>query len=180
MIYKQKKKVIALSGSVRKDSSNLHIIKAIANLAAESLDIEMYDKLEELPYFNPDRDKDRVPEAVEAFRNKLIEADGVLICTPEYVFSLPGVLKNAIEWLVSTTILSEKPVALITASGLGEKAHQSLRLIIKTLYAKTPENAQLLIQGARTKVNSSGVITDPATLQKVKQLISSFSDMLYY
>ena len=67
------------------------------------------------------------------FRKSIEEADAVLICTPEYVFSLPGILKNALEWTVSTTVFSDKPTALLTASSSGEKAHESLLLVMKTL-----------------------------------------------
>ncbi len=63
-----------------------------------------------------DLDGENPPEAVLAFRKQIAAADGVLICTPEYVFTLPGSLKNALEWCVSTTIFSQKPTGLITAS----------------------------------------------------------------
>ena len=169
-----KKKVLAICGSTRSNSSNLQIIKAIANLSPDDLDIEVYDKLNQLPHFNPDLDNEDADRLVHELRNKITESSGVLICTPEYVFSLPGSLKNAIEWTVSTTIFSDKPVALITASGLGEKAHESLQLIMKTVGAKWNEDAQLLISGARTKVNAACEITDAATLDKIKRLISSF------
>jgi chromate reductase len=169
-----KKKILAISGSTRVNSSNLQIIRAIAALASDDVVIEIYNKLNELPHFNPDTDDDNLPGAVEEFRNKIKEADGVLICTPEYVFSLPGSLKNAIEWTVSTIVFLNKPVALITASGLGEKAHESLQLIMKTVGAEFNEQTQLLIPGARSKVSNNGEITDGATLIKVKALLSSF------
>ena len=169
-----KKKVLAICGSTRINSSNMQMINAITNLSSDYLDIEVYDKLSQLPHFNPDLDNEDVDMLVHELRNKITEAGGVLICTPEYVFSLPGSLKNALEWTVSTIIFSDKQVALITASGLGEKAHESLQLIMKTLGAKCNEDAQLLISGARTKVNTAGEITDAATLDKIKVLISSF------
>lgn len=173
----RKKNILAISGSTRVNSSNLLLIKAIAALSSKDADMEMYNKTGELPHFNPDLDSGIVPQAVEEFRNKIQEADGVLICTPEYVFSLPGSLKNAIEWTVSTIVFSDKPVALITASGLGEKAHESLQLIMKTVGAEFNEQTQLLIQGARSKVSEKG-ITDEATLIKVKELIEAFVRLL--
>jgi NAD(P)H-dependent FMN reductase len=102
----------------------------------------------------------------------------VLICTPEYVFSLPGALKNAIEWCVSTTVFSEKPVALITASASGIKAHESLQLILKTIYADVREETQTLIQGAKGKVGDDGEIKDPATAQQLKNLATAFAVQL--
>lgn len=173
-----KKNILAISGSTRADSSNMLLIKAIAALSSKDAAIEIYNKLEELPHFNPDLDGAVVPKAVEQFRNKIQEADGVLICTPEYVFSLPAILKNAIEWTVSTIVFSDKPVALITASGLGEKAHESLQLIMKTVGAEFNEQTQLLISGARSKVNSNAEIMDEDTLIKVKELVEAFMKLL--
>jgi chromate reductase, NAD(P)H dehydrogenase (quinone) len=174
-----KRKVLAISGSIRKDSSNLRIIKAIAALAHNQFDIEIYNDLALLPHFNPDIDKAGATlKTIEEFRNKIKEAHGILICTPEYVFSLPGSLKNAIEWTVSTTLFSIKPVALITAAASGEKAHESLLLIMKTLEAKLSPTSQILISGGKSKINSKGEITDDTTLNKIKDLIADFTKML--
>lgn len=170
--------VLAICGSTRSQSTNLQIIKAIAQLAANDFNIEIYQHLTELPHFNPDSDKDEVPEIVQAFRNQINAADGVLICTPEYVFSLPGSLKNAIEWTVSTTLFAEKPTAIITASGLGQNAHESLQLIMKTVGAKMTGETQLLIEGARNKLNASGEITSNTILIKVKALIDALAAMI--
>lgn len=168
------KKVFAICGSIRKQSANLSILKQVAKFMEEETEVEIYDELSSLPYFNPDLDKDKAPQLVEKFRAKIQSADGVLICTPEYVFSLPGVLKNAIEWCVSTTIFSEKPVALITASASGAKTHESLQLLMKTIYADLRKETQLLIQGAIGKVNSLGEITDSTTVQQLKQFSGAF------
>ena len=91
---------------------------------------------------------------------------------------MPGALKNAIEWCVSTTIFSEKPVALITASASGAKAHESLQLVMKTIYADLRQETQLLIQGAKGKVNDNGEITDNDTALKLKRLVSAFVDQM--
>lgn len=174
-----KKKILAISGSTRKDSSNLQIIKAIAELAGGQYDIEIYSDLALLPHFNPDIDKEgATPKIIEDLRSKISTADGILICTPEYVFSLPGSLKNAIEWMVSTTLFSHKPVAIITAAASGEKAHESLLLIMKTLEAKLRPKSQLLISGVRAKVSSTGEIKDEPTLNRIKELISDFTRVL--
>ncbi|MEP6923759.1 MAG: NAD(P)H-dependent oxidoreductase, partial [Pyrinomonadaceae bacterium] len=96
----------------------------------------------------------------------------------EYVFSVPGALKNAIEWTVSSGEFMNKPTALITASGLGEKAHESLLLILKTLEANIGENAALLISHARTKLNTEGIVSDAATVEALKLLIESFTQTI--
>lgn len=174
----RRKKILAISGSTRKDSSNLQIIKAIARLSTDTLEMDIFQELDALPHFNPDLDHDPALPAVAAFRERIVAADGVLICTPEYVFSLPGSLKNAIEWTVSTTIFSHKPVALITASGMGEKAHEALQLIMRTLEAAFTADTQLLIRGPRTKVDAGGEIADGPTREKITALLSAFNALL--
>jgi NAD(P)H-dependent FMN reductase len=109
---------------------------------------------------------------------KIEEASGVVICTPEYVFSLPGTLKNALDWTVSTTVFSDKPVAIITASSSGKKAHESLELVMKTLGAKIGQKSKLLIQGVRSKINSEGKISDEATWKEIKELCDSFVETM--
>ncbi|PZR40648.1 MAG: hypothetical protein DI538_03705 [Azospira oryzae] len=173
-----KKKIFALCGSTRANSANLQLLKAIATLSANEFEIEIYDQLAALPHFNPDRDNETPPELVTTLREKIKACDGVLICTPEYVFSLPGSLKNAIEWTVSTTLFSHKPTAIITASGLGDQAHASLQLIMKTLEANMTEHTQLHIAGVRNKVNADGEIMDKSTLKKINELIKSLSGLI--
>lgn len=173
-----KKKVFAICGSTRAQSANLTILHHIAAIASNEFEVEIYTGLATLPHFNPDLDKDTAPGIVEELRSKIKNADGVIICTPEYVFSLPGALKNAIEWCVSTTVFSEKPVALITASASGAKAHESLQLVMKTIYADLSEETQLLIQGAKGKVNSSGEITDEVTKRQLVDLTMAFIQRL--
>lgn len=173
-----KKRVLAICGSTRAQSANLSIIQHLISITSEELQIEIYHDLAALPHFNPDLDKDKAPEIVEEFRSQVRSAEGVIICTPEYVFSLPGALKNAIEWCVSTTIFSEKPVALITASASGSKAHESLQLIMKTIYADLKNETQLLIQGAKGKIDSMGKITDAVTSAQLESLAAAFVDQL--
>lgn len=123
-------------------------------MAACKADFSAYD-ISQLPFFNPDLDNEHVPHVVIEFMSQLVEADAVIICTPEYVFSLPGILKNALEWTVSSSGFSRKPVALIVAATAGEKAFESLQLIMKTIEASFDENTTLLIQGAKVKASSN-------------------------
>jgi len=171
----KRKNILAISGSTRSHSTNESILKIIAELFRESLDVQFFS-IAELPHFNPDLDKEEVPLSVKSFRELINHADGILICTPEYVFSLPGALKNAIEWTVSTTVFSDKPAALIVASSMGEKAMESLNLIMKTLGAKIDGNT-LLISGARAKVNKQGEM-ETGALAEIKALMNSFERSL--
>jgi chromate reductase len=175
-----RKKVLAICGSTRTSSANHQLLKTIAALGASEFEMEIYSELAALPHFNPDLDKENSesPKPVQEIRRKIQEANGVLICTPEYVFSIPGSLKNMIEWTVSTTLFSEKPVALITASASGAKAHESLQLIMKTLYADLSEGSQLLISGVRSKFDEKGNVADADTMQKIRELVENFSTQM--
>ena len=170
---KDRKKILAISGSTRKNSSNEAILKVIADMYKDVLEIEIYEGIDKLPHFNPDLDKENPPAAVQELRELLKTADGVLICTPEYVFSLPGSLKNAIEWNVSTTIFSNKPVAIIVASASGEKAFESLMLVMSTIESVIPESSGILIRGVKGKIGANGEITHPETLDKLKSVTES-------
>ncbi|SHF79658.1 NADPH-dependent FMN reductase [Pedobacter caeni] len=167
--------ILAISGSTRKSSSNINLIKAIGLLTTESFSIRIFDGLTELPHFNPDLDYGQVPEneKVADFRKQLRDADAILICSPEYAVGVPGTLKNAIDWTVSTMEFSKKPVALITASTAGSRAHQSLLGTLLIIESKITEHTQLLISGIQAKLNSDFQITDGETLKQVNQLISS-------
>ncbi|WP_337964665.1 NAD(P)H-dependent oxidoreductase [uncultured Flavobacterium sp.] len=169
-------KILAITGSTRKNSSNYKILKYISEHIKTEFEVEIFEDLAEIPHFNPDLDTENPPKQVEVFRNKIIVADGVIICTPEYVFSLPGSLKNALEWCVSTTIFSNKKIGLITASASGEIAHEQLILIMKTLEAKFEENTQLLIQGVRGKINEEGEIINGETNIALQKFISNFEN----
>ncbi len=173
-----KKKILAICGSTRQQSANKHIIEAVAKIFENRFEILTYNDLALLPFFNQDVTDVDVSEAVIKFRNAVAEADGVLICTPEYVFSLPGILKNALEWTVSTTVFSDKPTALITAASSGEKAHESLLLVMKTLGIKTEDNLCLLISGVKSKLSAQGEITDTELSAKLNLLTVCFNKLL--
>lgn len=171
-------KIVAISGSTRKSSSNLNLIKAIADLTAENFVVDIFEGLSELPHFNPDLDNENVSKSVTDFRKILKEADGILICTPEYAIGVPGTLKNAIDWTVSTMDFSRKPVALITASLSGEKAHQSLLGTLLIIEAKMTADTQLLISFIKSKVNSDCKINDKDTLESVVKLTNSLKEII--
>jgi chromate reductase, NAD(P)H dehydrogenase (quinone) len=168
------KNILAISGSLRKKSTNLAIIENIAEMFGGRMNVTIYDGLAHLPHFNPDLEAAEPVREVAELRRRIREANGVLICTPEYVFSIPGALKNALEWTVGTSDFAGKPTALITASSAGEKTHESLSLVLKTIEARITENTALLISGARTKLNSTGKLADAATIGAINSLIESF------
>jgi chromate reductase len=171
------KKILAICGSTRQVSANLQIIKALEAMAGDAWEVTLYEHLTELPYFNQDIKDEQAPPSVHDFRKAIEAADGVVICTPEYVFSLPGILKNALEWTVSTTVFSDKPTALITASSSGEKAHESLLLVMKTLGVKTHEDACLLIPGVKSKLDAEGHVINESLREQLKRLVDAFNHL---
>jgi chromate reductase len=129
-------KVIAISGSLRSQSSNLVLLKAAARLSSEGMELVIYDGLAALPHFNPDDDEEGAtpPAPIAALRALLADAGGIVISTPEYAHGLPGSLKNMLDWLVSEGALVDKPVAILRASPIGGQfAQASLVEILTTM-----------------------------------------------
>jgi NAD(P)H-dependent FMN reductase len=172
------KKILAICGSTRSKSSNLNLIYAIIEIFRNQIEFELYLSIADLPHFNPDLDNECPDESVTIFRNKVKAADGVLICTPEYAMGVPGTLKNAIDWTVSSAEFSHKPVALITASSVGAKGHQSLLETLKIIECDIDEKTQLLIPFIKTKINDEAKITDESTKLQVESVIESLIDTI--
>ena len=166
-----KKKIFAICGSTRKDSSNHHILKAIETLTAGYFEIDFFDAIATLPHFNPDDNNEEVSSVVKDFRKRITNADAVIISTPEYAHGVPGTLKNAIDWTVSTNEFSQKPTALITGASDGKFAHSALLETLRVIEAKNIEKLQLLISFVRTKVNAQSEITDEKTKADLGSLL---------
>ncbi len=164
--------ILAICGSTRQVSANLNLLHAIQNLYKNKLHISIYPNIAALPHFNPDLDNDNVPLIVRDFRTRISEADGILICTPEYAMGVPGSLKNAIDWTVSSTVFSGKPTALITAGLSGEKGHKALMETLNIIEADTPQNSQLIIQFAKTKIKENTIV-DEQTEKEVTAVMNS-------
>jgi len=174
-----KKKILAISGSVRKVSINTAILKYIQANFKEHLVIEIYDKVDRLPIFNPDLTAELLPPIIQALQTKIANADGVIISSPEYIFSLPGNLKNLLEWNVATTVFANKPTAIIIAAASGHKAFASLALVMSTITcAPIPNNLKLLLQGIGKKVDAHGQLNDKEVMAQIHQLMITFSSCL--
>ena len=173
------KNIIAISGSLRLGSSNHNILKFLGKLVPSNINYTIYDNLATIPPFDPGEDNDHVPNVVSELRIAIKNADAVIICTPEYAFGVPGQLKNALDWTVSSGSLVDKPLSLITASTSGQYAHAALLLILGALSANVIEPATLLIPFIRSKMVADGNITDADTAEKLKSaftaLIKSFN-----
>ena len=163
--------IVAISGSLRAASTNTALVRAAVALAPEGMKVAVYNGLGDLPHFSPELDEEDAPAAVQSLRGMLGGADGVLICTPEYAFGMPGSLKNALDWLVTSGELWRKPVVTLSASPSalgGEKAHAALLLTLSALEAWIVADGSPCIPFVTTKVSKSGDVTDPATAQALR------------
>lgn len=165
-----KLKILGISGSLRATSSNNVIMKIVADMVPENVDFRIYEGLGDLPHFN---DSPVIPAVVENFHALLKESDAVFICTPEYAFGVPGSLKNALDWTVGTGDFVNKPVALVTASSVGDKAHASLLNTLTAISADIVEGGTLLVSFVRSKLNNKGEISDAATYQAIKDVVDN-------
>jgi chromate reductase, NAD(P)H dehydrogenase (quinone) len=168
-------KLLAISGSLKSTSTNTALTRALLNLDPENWEIILYQGLGDLPHFNPEIDTETPPAAVEEFRSLIRTADAVFICTPEYAFGVPGSLKNALDWTVSSGELVEKPVAAISASPSysgGDKAHASLLLTLSALSAQIPDEAKFSVPAIIKKLNAAGDLTDIETEQRLRNALN--------
>jgi len=171
---KRKIKVLGISGSLRSNSSASAILNIVTGLVPEQVEFTIYNGLADVPAFN---DSNEIPETVEAFIKLLSEADGVFFVIPEYAFGVPGALKNALDWTVSSsTAFPDKPVALITAATAGDKAHAAFLLTLKAMSSKIPEGATLLLSFIGSKLNEKNEVKDIATLDSIRAVINSLID----
>ena len=151
--------LLAISGSLRAASSNGALLQAATSLAPADVSIEIYPNMGALPHFNPDDDGD-VAASVADLRARVAAADGLIICTPEYVHGLPGSFKNLLDWLVSGGELWDKPVAIISVANRGAFANASLREILQTLMARVCETASVEVPLGTNRVDVAGLLAD--------------------
>lgn len=175
----QKKTLFAIIGSASRPSANEAVVTYLANQLADLFTIDVYTDLKTLPHFDPGLSTDNPPAAIVDLRQRIEAADGVLICTPEYVFSLPSGLKNAIEWCIATTVFTDKSTGLITASAHGVKGHVELQLVMQTAGARFTEDITLLIQGVKGKVNAEGEVTDVATKEALQRFSNALRELVH-
>jgi chromate reductase, NAD(P)H dehydrogenase (quinone) len=163
-------KILGISGSLRAASSNNAIIKVVAGMVPNDVEFKIYQGLRGLPHFD---DSPSIPDAVADFQQQIKEADGIFICTPEYAFGVPGSLKNALDWTVGTGDFVNKPVALVTASSAGDKAHAALLHTLTAISADIAKGGTLLISFVRSKLNDKKEISDALTYKALQSVVDA-------
>jgi len=167
--------ILGFAGSLRKQSYNRALLSAANEVAPEDATLEIFD-LEGIPPFNQDLE-DKPPEKVKDFKVKIRAADAILIVTPEYNYSIPGVLKNAIDWAsrpYGDNAFEGKPVAVMGASigMLGTaRAQYDLRRSFVFLNMYPMNQPEVMIPFAQDKIDSNGRLTDEKTRQKIRELL---------
>ena len=168
--------LLAISGSLRAASSNSALLQAATALAPADVSVEIYKNIGALPHFNPDLDGDNSPPIVFDLRAQIVAADGLIICTPEYVHGLPGSFKNLLDWLVSGGELWDKPVAIISVANRGSFANASLLEILQTLMARVSETASVEVPLGSNKVDVVALVADEKIAALLRDSIAEFAD----
>ena len=165
--------ILAISGSLRLQSSNTTLLRAVAMLAPEGVTNTIYDGLGDLPHFNPDLEGSEPPSVLN-FRALLVAADGVLISSPEYAHGVPGVLKNALDWVVGSGELVNKPVALLNPSPRSTYAQASLIETLTVMMGYLVTEASQTVPLAGKKLDEAGIVAHPEIGTMLQAAIRAF------
>lgn len=173
-------RIVAISGSLRPDSSNTALLRALATLAPDGVSVTLYHELGELPHFSPERDIEPAPHAVQTLRDLISGSDAVVICTPEYAHGMPGSLKNALDWLVGSGELVDKPVAALSASPSADGGANARAWLVQTLTvmsAKVVPEASFAIGLVRTKLDAAGRVVDVETIHLLRGIFTALKNI---
>lgn len=169
-------RILGLAGSLRRASFHRGLVRAARELAPEGVTVEPYE-LGEIPFFNQDVEDEGDPAPVRELKEKIREADAVLIATPEYDYAIPGVLTVALDWtLRSPSPLRHKPVGIVGASpgGAGTARGQMvLRQILLHAPAYVMPEPQMLIPYSREKFDENGDLVDEETRERMRRFLNA-------
>jgi chromate reductase, NAD(P)H dehydrogenase (quinone) len=170
-------RILLVPGSTRRGSTNVAALRAVQDAASGEMTTVMFDRLADLPAFNPDDDHDPLPPPVAALRGEIGRADGVLFCTPEYAGGLPGSFKNLLDWTVGGGEMDRKPVAWINVApeGRGLDAQRSLKTVLGYLGTVICEPAGRRIYVARDALDADGVIRDEGVRREIADALRTFA-----
>jgi chromate reductase len=172
-------KIFAISGSLRSGSFNTALVRAAQAVAPADVKVEVFEGLRDIPPYDQDADSDDPPGPVADLRARIRAADGLLIATPEYNYGVPGVLKNAVDWVsrpVATSPLKRKPVAVAGAApgAFGSvRAQLSLRQSLLWTDSDVVSKPELMVFQAGLRFDADGNLTDPQTRQVLGALLEA-------
>ncbi|CAA9449741.1 MAG: hypothetical protein AVDCRST_MAG80-2133 [uncultured Rubrobacteraceae bacterium] len=171
-------RILGLAGSLRRASLHRGLIRAARELAPEGVAVEPYEKLGEIPFFNQDVEDEGDPAPVRDLKEKIREADAILIATPEYDYAIPGTLTTALDWaLRSPSPLRHKPVGIVGASPGGSgtaRGQMVLRQILLHAPAYVLPEPQMLIPYARERFDvETGNLTDEQTRERMRRFLDA-------
>jgi chromate reductase, NAD(P)H dehydrogenase (quinone) len=168
-------RILALSGSLRRASTNTAALDALARLAPEGVKVLVYRDLGLMPPFNPDEDvEDRPkPEPVETLRKLIGASDALIVAAPEYAHGVPGALKNALDWLVASEDFAGKPTVLINTSPRAFHAQASLREILSTMAARLVPEAFASISLTGKAATAEAILADPGCARRLTESLDT-------
>lgn len=171
-------RILLISGSTRQASGNTATLRTVRALAPDTVAAELYDGLAGLPAFNPDDDHDPLPPAVAELREQIAAADAVLFCVPEYAGTLPGSLKNLLDWTVGGGEIYGKPAGWVNvaAGGRGRGAEEHLALVLGYVGAVTVAAACVRLPVPRDAVGDDGTIADPDIRAGLTSVVSALAN----
>lgn len=153
-------KFLGISGSLRAASLNSLLLRATARLVPDGVTMDVYPSLGSLPLFNPDIEATN-PATVAHLRSAMIAADALIIASPEYAHGITGVMKNALDWMVSEQALIDKPVALFNAAPNSMYALPALKEIVATMSWRVIENANIEVWVRGSRLDEDGLVAHP-------------------
>ena len=164
--------ILAICGSLRAASSNKALLDAAARLAPDGVRVELFDGIGALPHFNPDLDVDPPPPAVALWRDALRNADALLLSSPEYVHGVPGALKNALDWIVSSGEVGAKPLAQIDTSR-SNFATPQLREVLTTMEARIVAEASITLHLWTNRVDVDAILANEAAANALRSAVAA-------
>jgi chromate reductase, NAD(P)H dehydrogenase (quinone) len=165
-------RILGISGSLRSASSNTRLLQACADLAPAGVQVQLYDGVGRLPHFNADLDTETPPPEVVAFRAQVAAADAIIISSPEYARGVPGSLKNALDWLVGSADVVEKPVALLNGSPRASYSQESLAITLRTISANLITDTPYLAPVLGKAIEVRDIVNEPALADVIRSLLS--------
>jgi chromate reductase len=177
------KKILGISGSLRKNSFNKTLLQTARSFIPEGFSFQMVD-LGIIPLYNDDLAIENPPSTVIDFRNSIKQSDGILIASPEYNYSFSGVLKNALDWAATNTIgnvLNGKPIAIMgAAKGIFGTARGQLHLrqVLLGANANVVQRPEVYVRSAGSKIDENRILEDEHSREKIQELLTALVEKI--